>query len=67
MHVITYDNESTNATVEDDVIIDEITNNDDNDAQRRRHRRQRCIQFNSNYDNCSHSPPRPYTIVTKEK
>ena len=35
MHVITYDNESTNSTVEDDIIIDEITNNDDNDAQRR--------------------------------
>ena len=34
MHVITYDNESTNATVEDDIIIDEITNNDDDDAQR---------------------------------
>ncbi len=34
MHVITYDNESTNATVEDDIIIDEITKNDDDDAQR---------------------------------
>jgi hypothetical protein len=40
MHVITYDNEITNATVEDDIIIDEITNNDDDDAQCR-HRRQR--------------------------
>jgi hypothetical protein len=60
MRVITYDNESTDATVEDIIIIDQITNNDDDDAQRR-HRLQRCIQFNSNYDNCSHSPPRPYT------
>jgi len=54
------DNESTDDTVEDHIMIDEINNNDDHDAQRR-HRRRRRIHFNSNYDNCSHSPPRPHT------